>query len=345
MNIRTSDAATRLSLPLEVLDLLMPMHVVLDTDGCIAHAGPTILKILGDAPLTGVPLLDVFDLRRPGGINSFEDVKHRVGQRLSLVPRSADHLPLRGVIMPLRGDKGMILDISLGLSFARAVADFSLTLHDFSPCDQTIELLYLHEANASTSQLSRHLSERLQAAHAAAQEQARTDVLTGLKNRRAMDDELEHLLMERNHDFSLLHLDLDLFKHVNDTYGHAAGDAVLMEVGRILTEELRRSDLPARVGGDEFLVILRPAMSDDVAGSVAARLIDRIEQPIQVEDTQCSVSASVGIVSTDQYRTRPSIEQVLADVDGALYQAKNAGRGRFVISNGGGRVPVAARQP
>lgn len=345
MNIRAPAAATCLSLPLKVLDLMMPMHVAVDTDGCITHVGPTILKLLGDAPTTGVPLLDAFDLRRPGGINCFEDVKHRAGQRLSLAPRSADHLPLRGVIMPLPGEEGMILDISLGLSFARAVADFSLTLHDFSPCDQTIELLYLHEANASTSQLSRHLSGRLQAAHAAAQEQARTDVLTGLKNRRAMDDELEHLLMERNHDFSLLHLDLDLFKHVNDTYGHAAGDAVLMEVGRILTEELRRSDLPARVGGDEFLVILRPAMSDDVAGSVAARLIDRIEQPIQVEDTQCSVSASVGIVSTDQYRTRPSIEQVLADVDGALYQAKNAGRGRFVISNGGGRVPDAARQP
>lgn len=342
MNFCAPAATTRVSLPLEVLDLMMPMHVTVDIDGCITHAGPTILKLLGDVPITGAPLLNAFDLRRPGGIACFEDVKHRAGQRLSLVPRSADHLPLRGVIMPLPGEEGMILDISLGLSFARAVADFSLTLHDFSPCDQTIELLYLHEANASTSQLSRRLSERLQAAHATAQEQARTDALTGLKNRRAMDDELEHLLVERNHDFSLLHLDLDLFKHVNDTFGHAAGDAVLMEVGRILTEELRRTDLPARVGGDEFLVILRPAMPDAVAGSVAARLIERIEKPIQVDDTQCSVSASVGIVSTDQYQTRPTIEQVLADVDGALYRAKNSGRGRFVISHGGGRVPDAS---
>lgn len=339
MNMHVPSDATGLALPFPVLDVLMPMHVAVDAQGRMRHAGPTISKILGTAPVEGVPLLEAFALRRPADIQDFAGLMSHAGQRLSVVPKSATHLPLRAVIMPLPGDGGMILDISLGLSFARAVADFSLTLHDFSPSDQTIDLLYLHEANSSTARLSRHLSERLQAAHAAAHHQARTDVLTGLNNRRAMDDELEHLLVERSHEFSLLHLDLDLFKHVNDTYGHAAGDAVLVEVGRILGQELRRNDFPARVGGDEFLIILRPALTAEVAGRIATRLIERIEQPIRVENHECRVSASIGIASTSHYDKRPSIEQLLADVDGALYQAKNEGRGRYCIATGGGRSP------
>lgn len=330
---------TALKLPYEVLDRLMPMHVSVDAQGRIRHAGPTITKMLGKRSIVGTPLLDTFDFRRPAGIADFEDLMAQAGSRLSLVLGSADHLPLRAVIMPVPEDGGMILDVSLGLSFARAVTEFSLTLDDFSPCDQTIELLYLHEANSSTARLSRHLSERLQAAHAAASQQARTDVLTGLNNRRALDDELEHLLVERNYEFSLLHMDLDLFKGVNDTYGHAAGDAVLVEVGRILSKELRNNDFAARVGGDEFLVILRPALTPEVAAGIAARLIERIEQPIQVDNHLCQISASIGIASTLQYEDRPTIEQVLADVDSALYQAKHAGRGQYAISQCAGRVP------
>ncbi|ABD56043.1 GGDEF domain-containing protein [Jannaschia sp. CCS1] len=339
MNIRVDKGAAGLTLPFDVLDVLMPMHLIIDADGRMRHAGPTARKMLGDVPVAGLALLDAFELRHPTDIVDFSGLKEHAGDRLSLVLKSADHLPLRAVIMPLPGDDGMILDISLGLSFARAVSDFSLTLHDFSPCDQTIELLYLHEANSSTARLSRHLSERLQAAHAAAQLQARTDVLTGLHNRRAMDDELEYLLVQRSHDFTLMQLDLDRFKYVNDTYGHAAGDAVLVEVGRILNEEVRRTDFPARVGGDEFLLVLRPALNADVAGRIAQRLIERIEVPIVVDSNVCRISASIGIATTTQYPKRPKVEQLVADVDGALYQAKNAGRGRYVIASGGGRVP------
>lgn len=337
MNMYATAGLPGLTLPFDVLDVMMPMHVAVDGEGRMRHAGPTIAKILGGASVEGAALLDVFDLRRPADVVDFAGLSDQLGLRLSLVPKTAAHLPLRAVIMPLPGGDGMILDISLGLSFARAVADFSLTLRDFSPCDQTIELLYLHEANSSTARLSRHLSERLQAAHASAQHQARTDVLTGLGNRRAMDDELEHLLVERNHEFSLLHLDLDFFKHVNDTYGHAAGDAVLVEVGRILHREVRRNDFPARVGGDEFLIVLRPALDVEIAGRIATRLIERIERPVRFEGHACNVSASIGIVSTTQYAKRPTIGQMTADVDTALYKAKNAGRGRYAIFDGGGR--------
>lgn len=331
MNVHVPTETAALTLPNEVLDRMMPMHVSLDGQGRLRHAGPTILKILGLQQLTARSIFDVFEVRRPVGVAGFHALMAQAGARLSLVPKSAPHLTLRGVIMPLESDGGALLDISFGLSFARAVQDFSLSLPDFSPCDQTVELLYLHEANASTAQLSRNLSERLQSAHAAAQHQARTDALTGLGNRRAVDDELERLLSARNHEFTLLHLDLDRFKQINDTYGHAAGDAVLIEVGRILDKELRRNDFPARVGGDEFLTILRPALDDEMAGRIALRLINRIERPIRVKNDRCEISASIGLVSTAQYRVRPSVEQMMADVDEALYRAKNGGRGRYAL--------------
>lgn len=332
-----------LTLPFDVLDRLMPMHVALDERGGLRHLGPTIRKMLGPLAKRGARLLDLVEIRRPAGIGDFASLMRQAGARLTLVLRDAPHLPLRGVLMPLPDGTGAILDVSLGLSFARAVADFSLTLPDFSPCDQTVELLYLHEANSSTARLSRHLSERLQAAHASAHFQARTDALTGLSNRRAIDDELEKLLATRHQDFSLMHMDLDLFKVVNDTHGHAAGDAVLIEVGRVLDGELRRNDFPARVGGDEFLVILRPALAPGVAARIATRLIQRIEKPIRFGNVLCNVSASIGIVSTTQYAKRPSVARIMADVDAALYKAKNDGRGRFAIFATGKQIKEPAR--
>jgi len=96
---------------------------------------------------------------------------------------------------------------------------------------------------------------RLQGAKARAEEQALTDVLTGLGNRRAMERALS-TLMQNGGGFALIHLDLDYFKQVNDTLGHAAGDHVLAEVASLLRASVRGADLVARVGGDEFVILL-----------------------------------------------------------------------------------------
>ncbi len=325
-----------LRLPIAVLDRLMPMHLSIDPRGQIRHAGPTIRKMLGWDGSGPPSIFEHVEIRRPQGVDDVKALMQQAGSRLSLALKTAPDLQLRGVLLPVEDGGGAIIDISLGLYFARAVAEFSLTLHDFSPCDQTVELLYLHEANTSTTRLSTRLSERLQSAHAAAQYQARTDVLTGLSNRRAMDDELERLLSDKNQDFTLLHLDLDLFKEVNDTHGHAAGDAVLMNVGAILSRELRRNDFPARIGGDEFLVLLRPTVGEEVAGRIAQRLIQRIEAPLAFEGIECAVSASIGIVMTTRYSQRPTMNELMADADAALYRAKHAGRGRYVVHSQAG---------
>jgi diguanylate cyclase (GGDEF)-like protein len=94
--------------------------------------------------------------------------------------------------------------------------------------------------------------------------------LTGLANRRAMDTELRLLLDDPKAEFALLHLDLDFFKQVNDTHGHAAGDHVLSEVSKILREDLRGLDMAARVGGDEFLVVLRDTVSEEAIAALSS---------------------------------------------------------------------------
>jgi len=310
------------------LDALMPMHLWVDARGRVVRAGPTLTKMAGRGDLTGLPVFRLLELRKPARVDGVQALMALAGQRLGLVLRSAPHLPLRGALSTLPEATGLIFDISLGLSFARGVAEFGLTLNDFSPCDQTVELLYLHEANTSTMTLSRHLSQRLEAARAMAEAQALTDPLTGLANRRAMDAALARSLEDTGEDFGLLHIDLDHFKAVNDSFGHAAGDAVLERVGMVLRHQLRHRDLSGRVGGDEFLVILRDCDAETDLEQIAARIIAAIEEPVPFDGQLCRISASIGLTTSADYPVRPDLDRLMADTDAALYAAKRAGRGR-----------------
>lgn len=331
MTMQALDAARGVGLSGPALDVLMPMHICADPQGCVARAGPTLIKMAGRGGLVGLSLFDLLDIRRPARVSTMPGLRALCGQRLGLTLCRRPDLPLRGVVMGLPDQAGVILDLSLGLSFARAVAEFGLRLNDFSPCDQTLDLLYLHEANRSTMALSRHLSQRLQAARATAEAQALTDPLTGLANRRAMDIAITRALDDPVGDVTVMQIDLDHFKSVNDGFGHAAGDAVLERVGRVLRQHLRRGDVAGRVGGDEFLVLLRD--SDDLIdpAPVAARLIAQIERPIPFRGHVCRISASIGIAARASYGERPGVDRLLADADAALYAAKRAGRGRFML--------------
>ncbi|PIE82605.1 MAG: GGDEF domain-containing protein, partial [Chloroflexi bacterium] len=210
-----------------------------------------------------------------------------------------------------------------------AVAHYQLAGSDFSPTDLTLELLYLVEANSAVMAESRKLNERLHGAKAQAEARALADTLTGLQNRRALDTTLLRLVA-RGIPFTLMHLDLDYFKQVNDTFGHAAGDRVLVEVARILREETRRDDLVARVGGDEFVIVFNGMTSQSQLSSIAGRLIDRIEEPIGVGGEQARISTSIGMVSSTQYR-KVDIEQMMKDADQALYASKEHGRACFTF--------------
>lgn len=145
-------------------------------------------------------------------------------------------------------DGGAFLNLSFGIGVAEAVRRHALTVEDFAATDLTVEMLYLVEAKTAVMDELRNLNRRLQGAKVAAEEQALTDQLTGLRNRRALDLQMKALI-RLGASFGLMHIDLDFFKQVNDTLGHAAGDHVLREVARVLTQETRATDMAARVGG------------------------------------------------------------------------------------------------
>jgi diguanylate cyclase (GGDEF)-like protein len=222
-----------------------------------------------------------------------------------------------------------VVNLSFGISIVDAVQDFNLTAVDFAPTDLTVEMLYLVEAKSAAMEASRHLNERLQLARVEAEKQALTDTLTGLENRRAMDRALSAAL-GMGERFALMHLDLDFFKAVNDTMGHAAGDHVLLEVARIMTEETRDMDVVARVGGDEFVLLIRGTEDSAFLSRIADRIIQRLRDPIPFEDKLCRIAVSIGTVVAGDYQN-PSADQLLGDADAALYAAKRAGRGRHVF--------------
>lgn len=310
-----------------LLDVLCPMHVRLDSAGLISRTGPTLQKLRPAQLMPGRRFLEVFELNRPRAITSMYQLMQRKGTTLHLQFRDKPMTGLKGVIVPLPKGQGAIVNLSFGISVLDAVRDYALSSADFSATDLTIELLYLVEAKSAAMDASRKLNIRLQGAMIAAEEQAYTDMLTGLRNRRAMDFLLERLIAEGNR-FSLMHIDLDFFKEINDTLGHAAGDHVLRLVARIMNEESRESDCVARVGGDEFVIIFNRLVDRARLEAIAGKLIERIQRPIAYQGRCCNISASIGMVVVPRGET-PSADMLLHQADTALYAAKHAGRGTW----------------
>ncbi|MDB5915981.1 MAG: diguanylate cyclase with and sensor [Massilia sp.] len=152
---------------------------------------------------------------------------------------------------------------------------------------------------------------------------ARYDVLTRLPNRQLFHDRLDSALARavRNPGvFALLYLDLDKFKQVNDLHGHAAGDLLLHEVARRLSGCVREADTAARIGGDEFAVLLEGLQSPEDAARVAAKIYDALSLPVNVGNLTLRTIPSIGIAMYPQHGT--SAQQLLKYADDAMYQAK-----------------------
>ena len=176
---------------------------------------------------------------------------------------------------------------------------------------------------------SLRLAQQMRGARDAAEERATTDSLTGLGNRRAFEDQLNRLC-SKGDPFSLMLLDLDYFKQVNDRLGHPGGDYVLQQVAVILRQEMRQEDTIVRFGGDEFAIIVSDIADREGLRRIAVRLKDRLQGQMSFEGQNCRVSASFGLLcSCDVDVAHP--QQMLVDADRALYASKRAGRGRVTF--------------
>jgi len=261
-------------------------------DGRLTHLSPRLANLLGvdEATALSVPLLILLSLR------------------------GADVAPLRAAIDEERPFRDVVLTLP------SPAGPRHLSLHGKRLLDEhghTIGwrgvLADITEAMVAQQNLHR---------------MAHTDGLTGLANRATLRGALAKALDEGRRG-ALLALDLDHFKAVNDTLGHTAGDELLMAVSRRLANGLRDGDLVARLGGDEFAVLVNHTDDPVELGHLAQRLIDALEQPVELGGRVMRVGASVGVAT---FGHEPiGVDELVIQADIALYEAKAAGRGRHCV--------------
>lgn len=193
--------------------------------------------------------------------------------------------------------------------------------------DVTEDVLLQQELQRAKD-LAEARSAALEEARARIEYTALHDHLTGLPNRRYLDSALEErarTAAQNGTRLSVLHIDLDRFKEVNDTLGHTAGDRMLTHAAGVLTAQMGPEDFVARIGGDEFVFLVCGSPKRHL-GDLADRIVRAMCKPVPFQGNICRVGASIGIASAAD----PSIDgkQLLVDADLALYRAKNGGRGR-----------------
>lgn len=199
------------------------------------------------------------------------------------------------------------------------------------------------ELEASYQEIERRVADRTAELAIATRELGRRalhDDLTGLANRASFWDRLAHRLSladRRATGFAVLFLDLDDFKIVNDSLGHAAGDQLLVDVAGRITRELRAGDTAARVGGDEFLVLLDDVATGEAALAVAHRITKRLQEPYEFEQHRYTATSSIGVTTASDRRA--TADAIVARADSAMYEAKRNGRGLCVLHGMDRREP------
>jgi diguanylate cyclase (GGDEF)-like protein len=158
------------------------------------------------------------------------------------------------------------------------------------------------------------------------------DSLTELPNRRALNQHIEAVTTGLSNDtpFSLAYIDLDGFKPINDQYGHQVGDRVLQIVAERINTVLRKSDFCARVGGDEFVLIIDHIEDKQQLHAMTERILSSIEQPISVEKQILALSASIGVV--EYLKHGDTLDALIHRADQAMYHVKRKGKGGIYIA-------------
>lgn len=356
-----ADAIDVLTQAEPLFSALMPMFLWIDGQARIRALGRTLHKVLGEGVMIGdaftrhftigrheadllrcpdatIPRCEFSNCSRKVGAcgSSLRHLKERRSIHLTLQARP--EIGLRGDVLslPQAEGGGVLMNLSFGIYLSEVVASLDLTERDFAVADLAMEMLYLLETKSMVMGELSALTARLDHARQEAERLALTDALARLSNRRAMERALAQALSgvtQGGAPFALMQIDLDHFKRVNDSYGHAAGDYVLQSVARILNETVRHGDLAGRMGGDEFLLLLRGPIEHKALEALAQRIIARLEEPKWFAGNECLISGSIGVVVSDDYAIH-DLDAMQGDADVATYAAKEAGRGcvRFAQS-------------
>ncbi len=212
--------------------------------------------------------------------------------------------------------------ISAGKTYGALVIVRERQRHDFDESEINVFRTVVNQLSAALERYE---------LHSALQHQANHDSLTRLPNRRQFEESLgvclEQSLAEKEAG-AVLFMDLDGFKLVNDTQGHAVGDELLKLVANRFRHCMRQKDLLARMGGDEFAVIIRGTQSIQAAMDVANRFSESMETPFQIEGSSLQVGTSIGVCRFPEDGT--TADELLRKADVAMYQAKNSGKGRVL---------------
>jgi diguanylate cyclase (GGDEF)-like protein/PAS domain S-box-containing protein len=269
--------------------------VVLDEKGDVRYESPSVARVLGR-------------VNEPGG--HLVDLVH------------ADDRPLV---------QAALADVYAGRSAEHRLEFRVRTRDGAARVVEAVMQNLLHDEHLAGIVLNmRDVSDR-KALEEALRQQAFHDALTGLANRTLFSDRVEHALAQRDvagRTLAVLFIDLDDFKTINDSLGHAVGDRLLVTISHRLRSCLRPSDTAARLGGDEFGVLLEDVEPGE-AEIVAARILTALHEPVRLQRRELSVEASIGIAIGQPSRHRA--EELLRNADAAMYSAKASGKGSYEV--------------
>ena len=273
------------------------MITVLDADGIVTYQSPSIERVLGYT------------------------AEQTAGSRFDRLLAEADR-PRLAQILDGHAERAETISIECSLQHADGRwLQFEVQFTDLLD-DEHVSGLVLN---------SRDISER-KAFEEQLSHQAFHDPVTGLANRALFADRVGHALVGTHRtgvQLAVMFIDLDDFKTVNDSLGHQAGDAVLVEVARRLEQAVRPEDTVARFGGDEFAILLDEVASSDEAAMIADRVLVALEQPLALEGNDVYPRASVGICMSDEDLRAQDAEEFLRNADLAMYMAKRDSKGSY----------------